>query len=62
MTSAQRYAILLAAYAQYRAELVADLAVQDESQRVRIVAAIRALDEAVAMYRDRVAEYSERLN
>ncbi len=62
MTPAQRYAILLAAYEQYRAELIADLTVQDDAQRVRIVAAIRAVDDGVGMWRDRVREYGERLN
>lgn len=57
MTPSQRYAILLAAYEQYRTELIADLAVQDDAQRVRIVAAIRAVDEGVGMWRDRVMEY-----
>ena len=59
MTPQQRYAILLAAYEQYRAELIADLAVQDEAQRLRIVAAIRVLDDGVWMWRDRIVEYTE---
>lgn len=62
MTPQQRYAILLAAYRQYQAELIADLVVQDESQRGRIEAAIRGLGEDVGMYRDRAREYDERVN